>query len=761
MSDSLREQLQASLGAAYTIDRELGQGGMATVFLARDLKHHRPVALKVLDPELGASLGTERFLAEIRVTAHLQHPNVLPLFDSGETNGLLFYVMPFVAGESLRAKLDREGPLPIDEAVRIATAVASALDHAHRHGVVHRDVKPANVLLSDGVPMVADFGIAKAVSNSRRDDASATTGLTQSGLAIGTPSYMSPEQAMGEPVDGRSDVYALGCMLYEMLSGAVPFSGPSGQSIIAQHLTMPAPSIRAKRHAVPLNVDATIMRAMAKESGDRFTTPAQFAAALVGPSPARELIVGPRLTSLAVLPFVFLSGVDDSRALSLGFADALITIFGNLDDVVVAPTSAILNYAAATEPAQVCRELGVRHALQGTVQQLGSHWRVSIQLFDATTRKVTLSEKHDFVMDNVFEVQDEIGRRVVESLQSRFPQAVSKSRDRYSSNPDAYNAFMAGLRESSSDRHDALRVAAEHLSRAVERDPDFALAHATLSLVSMNIQLQFDSQRMWLQQAEDHCRKALELDTSLPEGHLARAWILWSPAKNFQHAEAIAALDLVLAARPNLERAHNRMSTICQHIGRLEEGRIAHEQALRANPKTRTGNLEYFYIYSGDFARAEEAADAWFRERPGNPYALATRVLTALMCGTLAIAGERLELAVQQLPGDPLLVTFEGMLCARRNQTDLALDCIRRALDTPQSFGHTHHTYYNIACIYAVLGEADKAIAWLERTADTGFPCWPFFRIDPHLEKVREMPRFTRLVADLEETYTTLDIQRL
>ncbi len=467
------------------------------------------------------------------------------------------------------------------------------------------------------------------------------------------------------------------------------------------------------------------------------------------------------LTSIAVLPFVFLSDVDDTRAFSLGFADALITLFGNLNDVVVRPTSAILNYAPGTEPAQVCRDLGVRHTLQGTVQKLGSHWRVSIQLFDATTHQITLSEKHDFMLDDVFEVQDEIGRRVVESLQSRFPLAVPRSRERYTSDPEAYNEFMAGLRESSSDRQDMLRSAAEHLSRALERDPDFALAHATLSLVSMDMHFHFDPQRTWLQQADDHCRRALALDPSLPEGHLARAWILWSPAKNFQHADAIAALEQVLAVRPNLERAHNRMATICQHIGRLQEAHVAHEQALRVNPKTRTGNLEWFYIFSGDFERAEEAVEAWFRDRPGNLYALATRIVPPLLSGNLQLAQQRLAAALKQLPDEPWFVSFQGMLHAHRGEADLALECVGRALGHPASFGHTHHTYYNVACVHAVLGKTDTAMAWLERTVSTGFACWPFFLTDPYLETLRSAPAFKRLVADLEQTYTALEIKRL
>jgi tetratricopeptide (TPR) repeat protein len=295
----------------------------------------------------------------------------------------------------------------------------------------------------------------------------------------------------------------------------------------------------------------------------------------------------------------------------------------------------------------------------------------------------------------------------------------------------------------------------------VERDPSFALAHATLSFVSMNIHFGLDPQRAWLQRAEEHCRRALALDPVLPEGHLARAWILWSPAKNFQHAETIAALEQVLAARPNLERAHNRMSSVCAHIGRLAESRIAHEHAQRSNPKTRTGNLEWFHIFSGDFARAEEGVEAWFRERPGNMIALYTRILPPLLSGELELAERRVTAALQRVPEEPVIVTLQGMLHARRGETDLALQCVRRALDSPRSFGHSHHTYYQIASVYAVLGETDMAMAWLERSVNTGFACWPFFMVDPYLESLREEPAFKRLVTDLEQTYTPLEIRRL
>lgn len=274
---SALERLQTALVERYRIDGEAGAGGMATVYKARDLRHDRTVALKVLRPDLGAVLGAERFLNEIRVTANLQHPNILPLFDSGEVEGFLYYVMPFVDGESLRARLERERQLPVDEAVHIAVAVSAALDYAHQHGVIHRDLKPENILLQSGEPVVADFGIALAVSNASGNR------LTQTGLSLGTPAYMSPEQATGDShLDGRSDIYSLAAMAYEMLAGAPPHNAATAQGTIAKILTERPVSVRASRSSVPAHVDATLSRALEKLPADRFTTAREFGDALQG-----------------------------------------------------------------------------------------------------------------------------------------------------------------------------------------------------------------------------------------------------------------------------------------------------------------------------------------------------------------------------------------------------------------------------------------------------------------------------------------------
>ncbi len=281
--NDLFTHVQAALAGGYAIERELGRGGMATVYLAKDLKHRRPVAIKVLAPELAAALGRERFLREIETAARLTHPHILPLHDSGEADGFLYYVMPYVEGESLRDRLNREGQLPIEDAVTITGEVATALSYAHSRDVVHRDVKPENILLSEGQAIVADFGIAGAI------DAAGGGKLTRTGLVLGTPAYMSPEQGAGErALDGRSDVYSLGCLLYEMLAGEPPFTGPTAQAIIAKRFTDPVPSVRRLRETVSVPMDQAIVKALARAPADRFVTPHQFAEALRASAEARS-----------------------------------------------------------------------------------------------------------------------------------------------------------------------------------------------------------------------------------------------------------------------------------------------------------------------------------------------------------------------------------------------------------------------------------------------------------------------------------------
>ena len=420
MSDSSLQHFQAALFQRYTIERELGRGGMATVYLAQDLKLHRPVALKILRPELAASLGAERFLREIQIAARLSHPYILPLHDSGEAGGRLYYAMPYVEGESLRQRLEREGQLPLAETIAIVGAVASALTYAHRHGVIHRDIKPENILLANESgtsrvhPLVADFGIARAL------DAAGSERLTETGLALGTPAYMSPEQAAGGRIDGRSDIYALGCVAYEMLAGAPPFTGPSTRAVLARHAVDAVPSLHTVRSTVHRTLEAAIERALAKVPADRFDTADDFADALTKHSStgryrdrlsrARVALgmgvgvvaagtgtimlrgssagVVPLAATMAVLPFA--AGAD--TGLNRLGKDLAVTLSASLDGLGGIETADRLRIVqeigsksvlSVEEAASLARRVGASSFLRGTLVRAGDRVRLDAGLYGA------------------------------------------------------------------------------------------------------------------------------------------------------------------------------------------------------------------------------------------------------------------------------------------------------------------------------------------------------------------------------------------
>ena len=429
------EQVRAAFAESYAVERELGQGGMATVYLAEDLKHHRKVALKVLRPELASAMGRDRFPREIQIVAQLSHPHILPLHDSGELGGFLFYVMPFVEGESLRQKLTRQGRLGLAETVRILHEVTDALAYSHEHGIVHRDIKPENVMLSGRHALVTDFGVAKAVSAAGADQ------LTTVGLALGTPSYMSPEQAMGEvDLDHRSDIYSLGALAYEMLTGAPPFQRPTAQGVLSAHVLDTPASITASRAEVPPALDELVMRCLAKEKQHRWqsaeemlpvlevaatpsggltptdTRPIRVAARPAAQPSRRGVIVAAGLAlaavvgigswqglgadstpgpeRMAVLPIRDASGADSQLVAVMH--NQLIVALGQVEGITVAPGSAVEPYKTAPKPAaEIARELNVGAILEGNVFRAGARLRVTLQLTDPRTIAQLWSQSYD------------------------------------------------------------------------------------------------------------------------------------------------------------------------------------------------------------------------------------------------------------------------------------------------------------------------------------------------------------------------------
>lgn len=623
MSD-LPTQLQLALAERYNLDRELGRGGMATVYLAEDLKHHRPVAIKVFKPELSQAIGSARFLREIEISARLNHPHILPLYDSGEADGLLYYVMPYAEGESLRDRLNREKQLPLDDALQIAREVADALSYAHSRGVIHRDIKPENILLDAGHAVVADFGIARAIT------AAGGERLTETGLAIGTPAYMSPEQAAGSTdLDGRSDVYAVGCVLYEMLAGQPPFTGPTVESIVYQHLSVPPPSITSMRPAVPAHVAAALERALAKTPADRFSRIALFAEALgerlsstaapsSRPTAASRRLARPLLaavatlvaigaavqflrpaggepeptyprTALAVLPFQNLSADPADAYFAGGLHDELLTQLSKVGALSLRGRTSVMGYAGTTKSIrEIAEELRVGVLVEGSVQVVGGRLRVNAQLIDAATDEHLWAESYDRTLDDAFAIQSDIAQHVVAAVgaalgaaeRELFAQAPTAS-------PEAYRLYLQGLdyvRRPGLRRQDR-QIAQQLFERAVAHDPGFALAYAALSEAhGLMHWARYDTSPERVEAQRSAAEAAFRLDPDLPQAREALG--LWHFQGRRDWAAALAEFDLALGRMPNDALLLARTGYVQRRLGRWDDVYQACERASELDPRS-------------------------------------------------------------------------------------------------------------------------------------------------------------------------------
>jgi TolB-like protein/Flp pilus assembly protein TadD/tRNA A-37 threonylcarbamoyl transferase component Bud32 len=799
VSDTLRLQLQTALGSAYTLERELGGGGMSRVFLATEAALGRRIVIKLLPPELAASVSTERFKREIQLAARLQHPHIVPLLTAGESDGLPYFTMPFVEGESLRARLATRGELPVAEAVRVLRELASALAYAHAHGVVHRDIKPDNVLLSGGAAMVTDFGVAKALSASTTAEpaGSATDSVTSLGVALGTPAYMAPEQASADPnVDHRADVYAFGILAYELLTGQTPFGGRTPQGLLAAHVNE-APEPIQKRRALAPALAALVMRCLEKRPSDRpqtaeeivhalddLTTPsggmaptsvgspvagagverrvttgsgsrsrslaALAAAALLATvgvfawqrSRAPAAVTAPEARSVAVLPFENIGSDTSNAYFSDGMTDEVTIALDKLPGLRVASRgSAFAFKGKAVDARDIGRQLGVTHIVEGSVRRAAGRLRLSARLVSTSNNYEVWSQSYDRDVSDVFAVQDELARAIAGELDASLRGARQAPASGGTTNLAAYDLYLRGRYLWNHRTAAGLELAARAFSEATRLDPDYALAYAGLADVyTVAPQYSGRPRADFYSRAESAARKALALDSTLAEPH-ATLGLLADQARRY--AEAERELRRAIAMKPTYPTAHHWYALALRRQGRLEESRVHYEEARRLDPLSpiiATVYASSFY-FERDYPRAISELEQVLQLHPG--FAEANRYLarTYGVAGDLprALATIQRAAAASGLPEQGDLGWILGRMGRHHEGDSLLADARARAARGPVPSS-------TFALIHLGRGRLDSAFIWLERAADSTDPAVAYMKIDPRFEALRSDPRFHRIL---------------
>jgi len=709
----LFKRLHTALADRYDVQHELGRGGMAVVYQGRDLKHNRAVAIKVLRPELGVTLGPERFLREIQIAARLSHPHIVPLYDSGDVGGMLYYVMPFLDGPSLRVRLERDGRLPMEEACRIAEEVAGALSYAHDQGVMHRDIKPENVLLAGGEAMVTDFGIARAISVAGGDK------LTWGGIPLGTMGYMSPEQAVGaEDIDERTDIYSLGCVLYEMLLGRLPGRWVDRHGAVTGRISGASPEDRHRLDGFPRWVEQVLVRALAQDREQRFPTAGAFLDAL-----ATRIVQAPQAAplSIGVLPFENMSADPDNEFFGDGMAEEITNALTKVRALrVAARTSAFVFKGQGRDIREIGRDLSVDTLLEGSVRRAGSRIRVTVQLVSVEDGCHLWSERYDRELEDVFAIQDEIAQNIVQALRVVISDDERRALVRPpTENVEAYEFYLRGRQFFHQFRRKNLDYAREMFQRAIGIDPAYALAHAGVADCCSFLHMYWGGDPRYLAEAESASLRALELAPDLAEAHASRGLALLQQG---QLESAQESFETAIRLDPTLYEARYFYGRVCFQQGKLELAVRLFEQAAELRDDYQP---QFFVAQSLAALKRQAAAETAYRK-----------------------AFRLVERHLEFNPDDARAVTMGAVSLCRIGEKSKGIEWADRAIAIDSDDAGVS---YNAACLYALEGKVDKAIASLEQAITRGFGNRAWLEHDPDLDALRDDPRFLQLLANARE----------
>jgi len=728
--------LSAALADRYAIKKELGRGGMGTVYLADDLKHNRQVAIKVLQPDLSSVLGAERFHREIEIAAGLSHPGILPLHDSGDAGGLLYYVMPYLEGDSLKDRLASEKQLSLEDSVAIVTDVAEALAYAHGHGVIHRDIKPDNIMFQSGRAVLCDFGIARAL------DEAGGERLTQTGIAVGTPDYMSPEQAAGtQDVDGRSDIYSLGCVLYQMLAGTPPYTGVTPQAILARKSIEAVPSLRVVRDSVPEAVEAVVNKSLAKVPADRYGKADQMAAALAG-AVSGEVIVSavarkkkpwipvaaavvavaaavywigspssatPRLASIAVLPFDNTSGDPEQDYFVEGMQTALIGELAQIGNIRVISRRSTMRYRDSDKTiTEIASELGVDGVVEASVLRQGDSVHLQVQLIEALPAERQLWDQlFDSDTEDVLQMHSSVARAIAENLDIEL---TVDDETRLASIPTVsratYEAYLRGMYYLNKGTPEDFQRGLSYFREAVDNDPGDPLAYAGLALAYVTLgHSPAATPEVW-DRARAAALRAVTLDSTLAEAWAALADMRVYYEWDWEGAQE--AFERANALNPSLAMNHYQWAWFTLLFDRLDEAIVHHTEAQRLDPLTpfHTAWLGALYYMKGDYQRGIDEALKSLEFAPDNITGLLVLGNGYLMKGEVDSAVAVHERMVEINPA------FAGILARTYAQAGRE-DEAREIAEALEAGGVIPWTAMSLAAIYTALDDKDETFRWL------------------------------------------------